>query len=394
METVGGAEDRGQVQAAMLVQGKVRGFAERLLNGLMEAERNRFLGCAAYERTRARSGYRNGYEDRGLDSCWGRLGLRIPRVRSAETPFRTEVIGRYRRYQGQVEEAVRLWVACGMSTRQACRAVHQAFDTVLSATTVSRIVAELDAEMAAFHARRLDARWRYVHLDGVHGAVCRPHRRQRGKKQKGVVLLAWGTDHAGQEQLLAFRAVHAETEETWTAFVGDLEARGLRPEIIVSDGDQGLETALQTVYPTVPHQLCVFHKIQGIAAHLNDRHHRGPILQEVSAIYLADTPQQAQRNLDAWTNRWNHLEPQAVAAFRHLFPKTLRYMQAPRSSWPRLRTNNPLERLIRELNRNLNRIDVFPDYPSWERLVWLTYKHLLSAGYPHTTTSNHFTRDS
>jgi len=88
-----------------------------------------------------------------------------------------------------------------------------------------------------------------------------------------VVLLAWGETHEGKEELIDYRVAPSEAQEHWEAFLTDLEARGLRREakqketleLMVSDGDGGLEAARVTVYPGVSHQLCAFHVLQNIA---------------------------------------------------------------------------------------------------------------------------------
>ncbi len=267
---------------------------KKLLEKLMEYERDLLVGCPSHERSAARACYRNGYEERGLDTRFGPLRLRKPRVRSSERPFQSMVFDRYQRRQRELEDSVLFWVSAGLSTRDAARAFERIFEGILSPGSVSSIVAELDNEIRAFHIRPLRHGYRYVFFDAKCGYSSYPRRRRgRGKKKPGALLLAWGIRHSGPEELIDFRLVDKENEQNWTDFMTDLEERGLKIEnpwsqrldMIISDGDGGLLAALYMVYPTVPKQRCIFHKIQDITDHLLDQHNRKAILSEASAIY-------------------------------------------------------------------------------------------------------------
>ena len=376
---------------------------EGVLNKFMGAEQMLVVGCMPYERAGSRRCYRNGYERRWLESKWGSLKLRVPKVRNAAEPFRTAVFDRYHRYQRELEEAIQTWVAFGMSTRKVAATVRQVFGATVSPATVGRVIAELDKELAAFHRRSLKKGYRYLFLDGKWGCIrrCRG-KAKRGKKQAGVLLVAWGIDHRGREELVDFRVARAEDEASWTAFLTDLEARGLRAEnpwaerleMIISDDAGGLEAALAMVYPTVPRQLCVFHKLRNIAGHLIDRRNRKRILAEAAEIYRDSlSVPQAQARLARWKGRWQELEPRAVAAFNADFDQTLTYLSAPGQWRSRLVTNNPVERFLEELNRRFNMMGSFANAQSWERATYLMWKHLKLAGYPNMS-KNDFTRKS
>ena len=377
-----------------LVEGHGRHALKLTLEALMEWERDLFLGCAHHERAPERRGYRNGYQERRLDCRLGQLALRKPRVRGCDQPFQTHIIDRYQRRQRDLDLCVLGWVAGGLSTRRVSVAFQGAFEGLLSAGTVSRIVAGVDGQVRAFHERPLRHGYRFVFLDAKHAYTSRRRRgRGRGKKQKAALLLAWGVRHQGQEELIDFRSVPCEEERNWTEFLSDLERRGLREEnpwsqrleMIVSDGDQGLLAALYMVYPSVPKQRCIFHKIQDITDHLIDKDHREAILQGASGIYRGlTTPDQARQRLVQWVERWGEAQPQAVRCFIYDFEQTLTYLNAPPQWRGRLRTTNPVERFIRELNRKSKQVGVYPSAQSWERHTYLVWKNLQTTGYAPT----------
>jgi len=387
------------------VEQGARKYVEKVANQMMKEEQLLFLGCLPYERCAQRRGQRNGYEHRFLDTRLGTVQLAVPKTRNTATPFRTVVFDRYRRQLDRLGAAVRQLVALGGSTRRIARLLRDLLGSVLSAQSISRLVSQLDAEVAAFHRRPLGGRYRTVYLDGKHAKACVAagrRRRGRGKMQSRVLLLAWGVTHQGREELIDYRVVPSEGQEHWEAFLSDLEARGLRREpaeeqtlqVLVSDEDGGLEAARLTVYPGVPHQLCVFHKLQNIAEHLEDRSHREAIMAEAAAIYreLRTVPQARQR-LRSWRQHWLPREPEAVRCFCADFETTLVYLSLPEKEWSRIRTTNPLERFIKELNRKINQVGVFPSDRSWDRMTYLSWCYLQSGGYPNPP-QHHFTRNS
>jgi len=171
-----------------------------------------------------------------------------------------------------------------------------------------------------------------------------------------VLLLAWGVTHQGKEELIDYRVVPSESQEHWQGFLTDLEARGLRRQpgeketlkLIVSDGDGGLEAARLMVYPTVAHQLCVFHRLQAIAAHLQERSHREAIMGEAAGVYdRLRTVAQARARLQRWRRKWLPREPEAVRCFCAEFERTLVYLSLPQGQRTRVKTSNPIERFAR-----------------------------------------------
>jgi len=400
--------DRGGLDQQLLwrlVGKKTVDMTARMLEEFMEAERAEWLGAGSYERTTRRRGHRNGYYRRTYDTCAGPLRLRVPRVRGYG--FRSVVFDAYERRQRKVDDAVLAWVARGMSARKAAESLAEVFGTVVSPATVSNVVARLDSDIEAFHTRTLAGGYRYLWIDAKHGYTShRRRRRGRGKKLKRALFVAWGMRWDGREELVDFRLAPGETEEAWTGFLTDLEARGITPEsasggqsrgleMIVTDGDGALEAAKLTVYPTVPHQRCAFHKVQNIAEHLDDRTHRRAILSDAAFIYkdLRTIPE-ALRRLHEWSARWRDLEPRAVANFRTDFEWTLRYLTAAPAWRRRLKTTNPVERLIRELTRKIDQVGVFPTDTSWERATYLTWLNLKAGGYAPTKPKPHFTHRS
>jgi putative transposase len=381
----------------------------RFCQALMEAERDTFLDCRPHERSAHRRGYRNGYEGRSLETVFGVLRLRVPRVRDTERALRTLLFDAYRRRSRDVEVAVEAWVAAGCSTRAVVDAMSEAFGYAVSPATISRIVAQIDAELAAWRLRPLERSYRVLWLDAKHGYVRkrpgrRRKRRRRGRRQKAVLLVAWGLRHDGREELVDFQAVQGtETYETWAAFLTRLWERGVVPrnrwdeplEMIVTDGDAGLEGACDLVWPTVPRQRCVFHKLQNVGRRLRDRSLRGAVLATASALWDGvQTAAEASRRLQGWSQRWRPVEPEAVETLVDGFDQTLRYLNLAPALRRRVRTTNPIERVMKEIEQATDHVPIWEHTRSWERHLWILWKRLKHRGYRPTRPRPEFTRTS
>lgn len=384
-----------------VLQAQARAVMERMVNRAMELERMAFLGAAPYERSAARRGRRNGFDGRVVDSRWGPLRLRLPKVRETATPFRTRLLASYQRRQRHLERCAVEWVACGMSTRAASRQLSRAFGAILSAGTISNLVGRLDAEIESFRNRPIRRGYRYVCLDGKHGKISRPGRRRgRGRARKAVLLLAWGIGHDGREELIGYRVAPDESEESWDRFLRSLRERGLveenrwreRLERIISDGDAGLAAALALNYPETPHQACIFHKVKNLLADLTDKTRKGLVQSEAGRIFEARTRAEATARLQRWTQRWKPAEPVAVARFIRDIDRMMLFYESPPALRRRVKTNNPIERFIRELDRKFERVGVFPSARSWERMTYLVYRQLVAQGYRPLRHNSAFTR--
>jgi putative transposase len=399
---------RARMQEAIWCRGKAqaRQVLVRWCQLFMEAERDTVLGCRPHERSAHRRGYRNGYEGRSLETVFGVVRLRVPRVRDTDRVLRTLLFDAYRRRGRDVEAAVEAWVAAGCSTRAVVDVMTETFGYAVSPATVSRIVAQIDAELAAWRSCPLERSYRVLWLDGKHGKLRKRRRkgRKRGRKQKGVLLVAWGLRHDGREELVDFEAVEGgETYEVWARFLTRLWERGVVPrnrwdeplEMIVTDGDAGLEGACELVWPTVPRQRCVFHKLQNVGRRLRDRSLRGAVLATASALWDGvQTAAEASRRLQGWSQRWRPVEPEAVETLVDGFDQTLRYLNLAPALRRRVRTTNPIERVMKEIEQATDHVPIWEHTRSWERHLWILWKRLKHRGYRPTRPRPEFTRSS
>jgi transposase-like protein len=383
-----------QEQVHLVFAEEIRFMMQSMINRSLESERDGFLNCEPYERTEGRQGYRNGHEERHLDTLFGPVRVLMPRVAETDEPFRPLTLDAYQRRQKRIDEIIVELVARGLSTREAARMLKSCFGATVSPATISNVVAQIDALVDRYHQRSLARGYRWLYLDGKRCKISyRRRRRGRGKKKDASVLVAFGVRYDGVAELVDYRVVDAEDGRNWEAFLTDLERRGLKRrdgnhrelQMIVSDGDMGLLGAMEMVWPTVPKQRCIFHKVKNIADYLHERENREAILDDASAIYRGlRSRHQARCRLRRWVERWRELEPDAVRNFQMDFDHTLTYLQAPEHRRRRLKTNNIAERFIKELNRKIQQTGIFVNAQSLDRAVFLVWQKLQANGYPET----------
>jgi putative transposase len=346
---------------------------KRLLEESLKAEQDRVVRAGPYQRTRRRRCYRNGYYTR--DVVW-KLGVLsqvlIPRTRSAE--YQSAILERYRRFGGRFERQILELFSLGLSTRRVERFFTEFFGHYgVGAQTVSDILKRVAGELHEYRTRPLGDDVRYLYLDGLYLTI------RAAFKRKYVVLVALAEDGDGTRQIVGFQVAPSEKTVHWQAFLDSLYRRGLKGkqlQTVVTDGAAGLIDAVRTVYGFVPIQICWVHRQRNLVSKLKKRSHRKVICAETSAIFQADSRQEALQRLKVFHQRWHPKEPRAVNAFLRDIELSLTFFSQPKNKWKQLATNNIIERQLREIRRRVRTIDSFQDEQSCERIVYTQVKLL------------------
>jgi len=283
------------------------------------------------------------------------------------------VLAKYRRRQGAVDRVLLEAFLLGHATRKVRRLCRRVFGAELSAQGVSNIVKALDGEVAAFHQRRLEGRYRFVYLDGVWMTLSRP------VKVKKVLLVALGVRPDGTKEVLGFQLVSGESESCWWGFIADLKGRGLSgPELIITDGATGLVKAVTALYPRIPHQRCCLHKILDLQGYLATPGHWRHLQAEALHIFEATTETEVRTRLRAFTARWSDRESKAVRVFRQNIDQCLVYLRYPPALHVSLRTTNPIDRYFQEIRRRTIPMRSFTNSASIERIAYGLIAYVLN----------------
>lgn len=344
-----------QTQLHRHVDGVVREAVEQTLNELLDAEADALCGAQKYERSPDRTDYRAGSYRRRLHTKAGEVELKVPKLRRAT--FESQVIERYRRKESSVEEALVEMYLAGVSVRRVEDITEALWGTRVSPSTVSALNQKIYARIHEWRNRPLAGEHPYLYLDGVW-----LNREFGGEVRPVAVLVAIGVSADGFREIVGVMEGAKEDTESWRTFLRHLKERGLRGvRLVISDKCLGLVEALGETFPEARWQRCMVHfyrnvfrvvptgKVREVAALLKAVH-----AQEDRAAALAKAEQVVAKLAGMRLGQAAELVRVGVA-------ETLAYMSFPREHWTRVRTNNPLERLNREIKRRTRVVGAFPD---------------------------------
>lgn len=365
-----------------LIQGEVKKSVKVTLERALASEVRAQVGCGRYERSSVRQGYRNGSYGRDLLTQYGWIeGLRVPRLRQGGVS--TGVFARYQRRQRLIDMVLLQAFLRGQSTRQTRRVFGLLFGESVSAPTVSRIVAQLDEAVTAFHRRPLSSPYQWLYLDGFWVKLRKP------VKTKKVILLAYGVRSDGTAELVSFQLAAGESEACWWGFLGDLKRRGLvDPGLVITDGAAGLLKALAIVWPRARQQRCVVHKVRDAVDEVTEGRHRQALQRDALWIFeqTAETETEVRKRLHRFRRKWQRVEPRAVHILLRGIEHCFTYLDYPPELQPTLKSTNPIERQIEEFRRRIIPMRSFNNVRSAERIIYGLIAYVLNTNLMDTST--------
>jgi putative transposase len=341
----------------------VRTSVEETLNGMLDAEADRLCQAKRYERTAERVDTRAGSYERKLVTKAGEVKLKVPRLRSL--PFETQIIERYRRRESSVEEALMEMYLAGVSVRRVEDITEALWGTRVSPSTVSELNQQLYERIEAWRNQPITGRFAYVYLDGIW------LKRSWGGEVKNVaVLVAIGVDQDGYRQILGVVEGVKEDAESWRQFLRHLKERGLTGvELVTSDKCLGLVESLGEFYPEVSWQRCMVHWFRNVLTAIPTGKAR-EVVAMLKAIHAQEDRLAAEKKAVDVVAKLHEMKlSKAAKIVDEGVGETLSYMAFPREHWTRIRTNNPLERIMREIRRRTRVVGAFPDGNSALMLV-------------------------
>jgi len=362
--------DDGQIRAHL--DEVVRATVEETLNALLDAEADQLCGARKYERTEGRKDTRAGSYDRQLHTKAGEVTLQVPKLRSL--PFETAIIERYRRRETSVEEALIEMYLAGVSVRRVEDITQALWGTRVSASTVSDLNQRIYKQIEEWRQQPLVGDFPYVFVDGLW------LKRSWGGEVKNVsVLVAIGVSQSGYRQILAVSEGAKEDKASWTEFLRGLKERGLKGvELFVSDKCLGLVENLADFYPEAKWQRCVVHFYRNVWTAVPTGKVK-EVAAMLKAIHAQEDAQAAKEKARQVIEKLRAMKlAKAAEIVENGIEETLSYYSLPPEHWRCLRTNNPLERLMREIRRRTRVVGAFPDGNSALMLVAARLRHVAS----------------
>ena len=362
--------DEGKIRAHL--DEVVRATVEETLNALLDAEADHLCGARKYERTEGRKDTRAGSYDRQLHTKAGEVTLQVPKLRNL--PFETAIIERYRRRETSVEEALIEMYLAGVSVRRVEDITQALWGTRVSASTVSDLNQKIYKQIEEWRQQPLVGDFPYVFLDGIW------LKRSWGGEVKNVsVLVAIGVAQSGYRQILAVSEGSKEDKASWTEFLRGLKDRGLKGvDLFVSDKCFGLIDNLADFYPEAKWQRCVVHFYRNVWTAVPTGKVR-EVAAMLKAIHAQEDAQAARQKAEQVVAKLRAMKlSKAADIVENGMDETLSYYSFPSEHWRCLRTNNPLERLMREIRRRTRVVGAFPDGNSALMLVAARLRHVAS----------------
>ena len=335
---------------------------EILLNEAMELERTAALAAAPYERSPDRRGYANGFKPKRLKTRVGELRLDVPKTRGV--PFYPTALEKGSRSERALKAAVAEMYVHGVTTRKVAAVMEELCGLDVSSSQVSRAAQALDDELGAWRNRPL-GEIEYLLLDARYEKV-----RVGGSVVSCALLVAVGIAPDGRRTILGLSVSLSEAEVHWRDFLASLQERGLfGVKLVVSDDHKGLEAARTARFPGVPWQRCQFHLAKNLFDHLPRGLSPSEASADLRAVFNAANRVEAERLLDLMVRKYEPVSAKLAAWLEASVPEGLTVFDFPLEHRRRLRTNNGLERLNREIKRRTRVATLFPNEASLLRLA-------------------------
>jgi putative transposase len=346
------------------VDDRVRTAAETIYQALIDAELTSVIGAGPWERSPDRTTQRNGYRPRTLSTTAGDLELRIPKLR--EGSFFPSLLERRRRVDQALFAVIMEAYLHGVSTRKVDDLVKAlGADAGISKSEVSRICADLDAEVGAFRDRSLaDQAFPYVFLDATY---CKARVNRRVVSQ--AVVIATGVAADGRREVLGFDVGDSEDGAFWTAFLRSLKARGLNGvQLVISDAHEGLKQAIGSVLIGASWQRCRVHFLRNVLA-VVPKGSQEMVAAAIRTIFAQPDAEHVHEQFEQIATMLGRQLPKVEQMMRDAREDLLAFTAFPVAHWKKIWSTNPLERLNREVKRRTDVVGVFPNPPALLRLA-------------------------
>jgi putative transposase len=348
----------------------VRGTVEETLNNLLDAEADQLCNAARYERSEARKDTRAGHYRRGLHTKAGEVTLKVPKLRVHK--FETAIIERYKRRESSVEEALIEMYLAGVSVRRVEDITQSLWGTRVSPGTVSNLNQKIYKRIEKWRNRPIEREFAYIYLDGI------VLKRTWADEVRNVsVLVAIGVDYEGFRHILGVVEGAKEDKAGWSGFLRHLKKRGLKNvKLIISDACLGLVESIGDFFPEAKWQRCIVHFYRNVFTVVPKGKVKSVALM-LKAIHASEDKQAAREKANAVIEKlMSQKLVQAAKIVREGIDDTIAYYDFPDAHWRRIRTNNPLERILREVRRRTRVVGAFPDGNSALMLVSARLRHI------------------
>jgi putative transposase len=342
-------------------------FAELIragLQALIDAEATGVLGAGRYERTDQRTNYRNGTRAKTVSTTSGDVEVQIPKLRSGS--FFPSLLERRRRIDQALYAVIMEAYVHGVSTRNVDDLVGAlGVESGISKSHVSRICAGLDAEIGRFRERTLThTTFPYVFLDATYCKV-----RIGAHVVSHALVVATGVSMEGTREVLGTAVGDSESFDFWREFLTGLKARGLSGvHLVISDAHAGLKAAISQQFTGAAWQRCRVHFMRNVGSAVSSKQ-VPPVMAAVKTIFAHTEPDAVAAQWDKVADTLAESFPKVTKMMRDAKVDVLAFRVFPKAHWQKIWSNNPIERLNKEIKRRADVVEIFPNPAAFLRLA-------------------------
>lgn len=333
-----------------------------LAQAVMETEVSGQIGAAPYERSGARTAYRNGYRTRTWATRVGTIELKIPKVSSGS--YFPSLLEPRRRAEKALHAVIVEAYVKGVSTRKVDDLVRALGIDGISRSEISRICKVLDEEVKTFLSRPIEGEHPYIWLDATFHKV-----RQAGRVTSVATVVAIGVSVTGERHILGAQVGQSEDHQFWVSFLRQLIKRGLKGvRLVISDAHEGLRQAIAKILVGATWQRCRVHFMRNLLSTV-PKGAQDTVAAVVRSIFSAPDHHSAMTQLKDVARMLEPRFPQASELLQDAAEDVLAHMHFPREHRRRLHSTNPIERLHKEVKRRTRVVGIFPTLDSLMRMV-------------------------
>jgi putative transposase len=334
------------------------------INALLSAQADSVCGADYGTRSAQRTNTRNGYRHRDLDTRAGTIDVAIPKLREGSF-FPDWLLERHRRAEAALTTVVATCYLLGVSTRRMDKLVRTLGITGLSKSQVSVMAKDLDEQVAAFRSRPLnEGPYTFVAADALTMKV-----REAGRVVKVAVMVATGVNADGYREVLGIHTATTESAAGWLGFFRDLNARGLSGvALVTSDAHAGLVEAIGATLPAASWQRCRTHYAANLMS-VTPKSQWGWVRALLHRVYDQPDAEAVNAQFDRVLEGLYEKLPAVAEHLELARADILAFTAFPKEIWRQIWSNNPNERLNREIRRRTDVVGIFPNREAVIRLV-------------------------
>jgi transposase-like protein len=342
----------------------LRSLVEQTVNAILSEDADAICGAAYGSRSVDRTNQRNGYRERRWDTRAGTIDLQLPKLREGSY-FPDWLLDRRRRAEKALVSVVADLYLAGVSTRRVEKAIQQLGIESISKSQVSRLAGELDEIVSSFRSRPLDGSpYPFVMLDALVIKV-----RESGRIVNACVVHATAVNRDGYRESLGLDIVTSEDGAAWVSFLRGLVARGLSGvQLVTSDAHPGLVDAIRSTLPGAAWQRCRTHFMRNLLTRVPKAMQRA-VATSVRTIFDQPDAVTVHEQYDRVLAQLEDRFPAAAELLEEAGSDLLAFTAFNASIWRQVWSNNPIERLNKEIRRRTDVVSIFPNRDAVIRLI-------------------------